>query len=303
MAMKVFVSYNHKQGDWVFDRLVPCLEAGGAEVLIDRKRFESGGHLLGQIDAAQAEADKQVLVLTPDYDASHYCQHELNNALARDPGFVQKIVQPVLLQGPDVPAPFKGPGQPIWVDLRDDTSAAAWEPLMKQCAPDLGTDAAHWLAVRDDVRARMDANQSVELIVSGRPKWESLVRGIAERPGKGFPLLFMNDGRTITRDGFVTAMLEELGATQRVMRPPNDLPVLSKVIGQRSDSKIGLLRFQTAAGRTLFNGDLHGAFRYLIRDTRKLTMLVQTRVPFSEVLVGHALSSEDFLTPIRLEGR
>ena len=33
MPKSVFVSYSHKQGDWVWDRLVPCLRAGGANVL------------------------------------------------------------------------------------------------------------------------------------------------------------------------------------------------------------------------------------------------------------------------------
>ncbi len=36
---------------------MPCLKAGGAEVLIDRERFEAGKALLGQMDAAQDAAD------------------------------------------------------------------------------------------------------------------------------------------------------------------------------------------------------------------------------------------------------
>ena len=44
-SVKVFVSYSHAQGEWVLDRLVPCLKAGGAGVLIDVERWESHGSL------------------------------------------------------------------------------------------------------------------------------------------------------------------------------------------------------------------------------------------------------------------
>ena len=50
---KVFVSYRHHNGPWVWDRLVPCLRCGGAEVLIDRERFKAGKAVLGQMDAVQ----------------------------------------------------------------------------------------------------------------------------------------------------------------------------------------------------------------------------------------------------------
>jgi hypothetical protein len=74
MSKKVFVSYCHTQGDWVWDRLVPCLRAGGAEVSIDRERFKAGQGLLGQMDATQDAADMSVLILSPDYLASSYCR-------------------------------------------------------------------------------------------------------------------------------------------------------------------------------------------------------------------------------------
>ena len=50
---RVFISYNHQQGKWVWERLTPCLRAGGAEVLIDRERFEVGKAVVGQMNALQ----------------------------------------------------------------------------------------------------------------------------------------------------------------------------------------------------------------------------------------------------------
>jgi hypothetical protein len=88
---KVFVSYSHRQGDWVWDRLVPVLKAGGAEVLIDRERFEAGRALPAQMDSTQDAADINILVLSPEYLASEPCRYEMERAIARDPRLRQRV--------------------------------------------------------------------------------------------------------------------------------------------------------------------------------------------------------------------
>ena len=46
--MKIFVSYSHRQGEWVRDALVPVLRASGSEILIDWERFKAGFAVVGQ---------------------------------------------------------------------------------------------------------------------------------------------------------------------------------------------------------------------------------------------------------------
>ena len=67
MSKAIFVSYSHKQGDWVWDRLMSCLKAGGAEVLIDREQVEAARRLYKQVDDVQDRAALNVLVFSPDY--------------------------------------------------------------------------------------------------------------------------------------------------------------------------------------------------------------------------------------------
>ncbi len=96
MAKKVFISYCHEQGDGVWERLVSCLKYGGAEVLIDKERFKAGRAVIGQMDATQDRSDLSALVLSPEYLASPYCQHEMERAISKDLSFQHGKTIPVL---------------------------------------------------------------------------------------------------------------------------------------------------------------------------------------------------------------
>jgi hypothetical protein len=299
-AVKVFVSYSHAQGDWVWDRLVPCLKAGGAEVLIDRERFTAGRAVVGQMDATQDLAERQLLLLTAEYLSSSACQHEMERALARDPTFANGVIIPVRRDDAPVPPTIK---PSLYVDLRDDRKADQWRLLLDQCAPDLGASAPEWLRAREEVRNALDANKSVNLIVSGTVNWRALVQEIAAHPDRGFPLISMDAGDTVARQEFIGTVLARVGSDVEVPRPPRDLAVLSRVLGQRPLTRLGLLRFQAVRSRPHFDQSLHGTLRNLIRDERRLVLLVQSRTPFDEVLPGAEKSSEDFLLPVRLTGK
>lgn len=119
MSRSVFVSYNHRQADWVHDRLVPVLKAGGAEVLVDHERFTAGKAVVGQMDATQDAAEVHLLVLSPDYVASDYCVHEMERAVARDPNFEDGVVVPVRRVDVDLPELIRR-GEPLYANLVDE---------------------------------------------------------------------------------------------------------------------------------------------------------------------------------------
>src|SRR5271157_1916901 len=77
MPKSVFISYGRKQCEWVWDRLVPCLKAGGADVLVDREQFKAARALNRQMDEVQKKADVSILVFSPDYLKSKPCQREM----------------------------------------------------------------------------------------------------------------------------------------------------------------------------------------------------------------------------------
>jgi hypothetical protein len=178
--MRVFVSYSHQQGVWVWQRLVPVLKAGGAEVLIDKERFQLGKAMVGQMDALQAQADRHLLVFSPDYLASPYCLHEMKQAVALDASFNHGLVVPVLREACSLPKPFPKTN-PLYADLQNDANAEVWDKLLQACAATgLGAKATDWLAARDDIRKYMKRNQSVNLVVNGDGvNWRGLLEHLA----------------------------------------------------------------------------------------------------------------------------
>ena len=79
---KTFISYRHSDGDWVWGRLKPLLEAAGVELLIDVERFAAGRAVVGQMDDLQDSAQRHLLVITEAYLDSDYCRHEMDRASA-----------------------------------------------------------------------------------------------------------------------------------------------------------------------------------------------------------------------------
>src|SRR5262249_4613237 len=159
-------SYRHSDGAWVWTRLKPCLDAGEAEVLIDRERFQAGRAVVGQMDAIQDQAQVHVLIITKEYLASDYCRHEMDRAVALDPDFRSGIVIPVRRDDHRTWPRQLTRSNPLYVSLRDDADASQWGLLLRACGVDLGTTALAWLKARDEVVRWLERHASVNLVVS-----------------------------------------------------------------------------------------------------------------------------------------
>jgi hypothetical protein len=299
---KVFVSYSHKQGDWVWDRLVPVLKAGGAEVLIDRERFTAGRALFDQIDATQDTADVHVLVLSPDYLASGACCHEMERAVARDPRFEHGVVIPVKRTDITLPDSIRGPN-PLYIDLIADTAAPPWDRLLQACGADLGTNAPSWLAARDEIRRFLERGQSVNLVVNGDVEWRGLLTDLQRDVLADLAHVNLEKPTTASRRGLVSEILRAFGMTTPIPAEPEDLAELDRFLSTRSRSLLALTHFDLATNRPAYGVDLFAALRYLVMDSRKLVLLVQSRRPFATLLpAGHPLS-EIALQAVELRSR
>jgi hypothetical protein len=295
---KIFVSYSHKDSDWVRDRLVPCLDAGGAEALVDYRLFTGGRTVIGQMDATQDAADRQVLVLSKSYHASAMCQHEMARAIAKDPTLNNGTVVVVRRDNEPMPPPL---GAALYADLRDDTKADPWTIVMAPCGASLGTTPPHWLEVRDEVVRKLEDHTSVNLVVLGSNlTWRHLLADARSRVRGGLHLIDLEDPRTIPRDGLVSAMMGAVGVHQPVNAPPRDLGQLADVLEQKARSRIRLLHFDLVAERERAEGygvNLFTTLRNAIMDKKSLTLLAQSRTPFGVLCPkGHPLSVIDVRT-------
>lgn len=300
--VRVFISYSHQQGTWVWDRLVPVLMAAGADVLIDRERFRAGRSLVGQMDALQDQAERHLLVLSEDYLASDYCCHEMERAIAANPDFSKGVVLPLLRQAcvlpPNLSAtlPLTGP-DPMWLRLEDDTNQQPWSMLLKACKARLRADAPHWLTVRDQVARFLNRGQSVNLVVSRKAQWRPLLQHLRTEHLPKLAVVNLEKGSTARRRGLIVEILRSLGHRVDPPDEPDDLAELDRLICAGPPAMICLVHFDQVAFRPHYGADLFAALRYLMMEKRKLVLLVESRTPFAALLPrDHPLSSIDIRT-------
>jgi hypothetical protein len=302
VGKRVFISYSHAQGAWVRDRLYPVLRAGGAEVLIDVKRFQAGVAVYQQMDATQDQAEVHLLVLSPDYLASAPCLHEMKRAIATDPTFAAGRVVPVFRVACPIPPEIKGPN-PLYIGLEDDSEEGPWDLLTKGCGVDLGASAAEWLGARELVRDFLIDGQSVNLFVSGKPNHRALFEQLREDL-RELAIIDLASGATAGRQNLISEILTQLGSHSAAGKPPRDLLDLDRFVkASPGQVRVAFQHFDVMARRaSSYTGDFFDALRHLV-DQRKLALLIESRAPFVSFLpAGNSLSTIQAKT-VELRGR
>ena len=123
----VFISYSHKDEEWVVEALLPGLETAGLKVCIDYRDFAPGKPSRHNMrDACMASAHT-LLVMTPAWMASEWTSFENLLSFLHDPAGKRQRTIPILLEKCDIPEDIQ---IFTYVDFtRTDRLAIAWRQL------------------------------------------------------------------------------------------------------------------------------------------------------------------------------
>ncbi len=98
-----FISYSHRDEEWVLDVLLQRLEQEGLTVCIDERNFEIGVPVLINMERAVQQSRKTLLVLTPDWVASQWTDFEALLIQTKDPVGRGQRMLPLMVRNCDLP--------------------------------------------------------------------------------------------------------------------------------------------------------------------------------------------------------
>ncbi len=125
----VFISYSHKDEEWVRNVLLPTLEKQGLKVCIDYRDFIAGKPAIINMADASETSRHTLLVLTPRWVESEWTLYESILSRTDDPAGLQRRTIPLLLEKCNVP---KFISMLSWVDFADKKrEKEAWQNLFK----------------------------------------------------------------------------------------------------------------------------------------------------------------------------
>jgi len=111
-----FISYSHKDSEWVTKILLPTLDRWGVKYGIDFKDFEAGQSIVKEMEKVIVESRKVILVLTPQYTKSDFTQFEHQVGRKLDPEIARAKLLPILREDCDIPESLRDLVAVILVD-------------------------------------------------------------------------------------------------------------------------------------------------------------------------------------------
>lgn len=100
---RIFISYSHKDKEWVVNWLLPRLEGAGLQVHIDYRDFKPGQPSMINMESAVRECHKTFLVLTPNWVESEWTGFESLLLQTKDPIGKKGRIIPLLLEKCELP--------------------------------------------------------------------------------------------------------------------------------------------------------------------------------------------------------
>ena len=134
MDKKVFISYSHKDKDWVANWLLPKFKEAGVEVHIDYKDFEFGVASIVNMERAVERCAKTLLVLSSHWVNSEFSQFEGVMVQTEDPLGLKKRILPLKLDDCVLPRRLKILS---WADFREEDQ---WESQIERVIAQIRKD-------------------------------------------------------------------------------------------------------------------------------------------------------------------
>jgi tetratricopeptide (TPR) repeat protein len=124
----VFISYSSRDGAWVKSELLPRIEQAGLKAFIDYRDFTRGAPSIKEMQRGVVECRKTLVVLTPDYVQSEWCDLESIMAQTLSPANRDLRIIPLLKQECEKPLYV---GALTHIDFTDGADLdLAWRQLL-----------------------------------------------------------------------------------------------------------------------------------------------------------------------------
>ncbi len=121
-----FISYNSADRSWA-EWIAWQLEQAGYTTVIQAWDFGAGGNFVLAMQKAASEAERTIVVLSPNWLSAQFTWPEFSAAFARDPTGEKRLLLPVRVR----PCDLSGLLRPIvYIDLVDTNEDEARERLL-----------------------------------------------------------------------------------------------------------------------------------------------------------------------------
>jgi hypothetical protein len=125
----IFISYSHKDEEWVVNTLLPTLEKAGLKVCVDFRDFVPGKPSRHNMREACKKSAFTLLVITPAWLVSEWTEFESLLTFLHDPSGKRQRTIPILLKKCDLPEDIR---IYTYIDFtRKDREDMEWKRLSK----------------------------------------------------------------------------------------------------------------------------------------------------------------------------